>query len=185
MFSCEFSKISKNTFFTEHLRKTTSVFSFSDAATGGVLWKKVFLKISQNSQETPLVCEIFKNTFFKEHLRTTASAFSFSEAATGGVLWKKVFLKISENSQENTFGLRNFQKHLFYRTPLDDCFWLFRATLLKWGTANNVWKNSDEYSLPRNTNLRSTAQVYHFFLGSINFQWMFSLVYSHQSRGVL
>ena len=98
--------------------------------------------------------EISKNTFFTEHLRTTASAFSFSEAATGGVLWKKVFLKISQNSQENTFGLRNFQKHLFYRTPLDDCFWLFRATLLKWGTANNVWKNSDEYSLPRNTNLK-------------------------------
>ena len=113
--------------------------------------------------------EISKSTFFTEHLWTTASAFSFSEAATGGVLWKKVFLKISQNSQENTFGLRNFQKHLFYRTPLDDCFW---------DTANNVWKNSDEYSLPRNTNLRSTVQVYHFFLGSINFQCMFSLVYT-------
>ena len=122
--------------------------------------------------------KISKNTFFTEHLRTTASAFFFSEAATRGVLWKKMFLKILQNSQENTFGLRNFQKHLFNRTPLDDCFWLFRATLLKWGTANNVWKNSDEYSLPRNTNLRSTVQVYHFFLGSINFQCMFSLVYT-------
>ena len=71
-----------------------------------------------------------------------------------------------------------FSKHLSYRAPLDDCFWLFRATLLNWGTANNVWKNSDEYSLPRNTNLRSTVQVYHFFLGSINFQCMFSLVYT-------
>ena len=134
-------------------------------------------KLRKIHRKTPLVCEIFKNTLFTEHLRKTASAFSFSEAATGGVLWKKVFWKISENSQENTFGLRNFQKHLFYRTPLDDCFWLFRATLLKWGTANNVWKNSDEYSLPRNTNLRSTVQVYNFFLGSINFQCMFSLVY--------
>ena len=109
-------------------------------------------------------------------------------------------LEISQEiSQEKTFGLRNFQKHLFYRTLLDDCFWLFRATLLKWSTANNVWKNSDEYSLPRNANLRSTAnnvwknsdeyslprnanlrstvQVY-FFLGSINFQCMFSLVYT-------
>ena len=108
-------------------------------------------------------CEISKNIFFTEHLRTTASTFSFSEAATGGVLWKNVFLKISENPQENTFDFRNFQKHLFYRTPLDDCFWLFRATLLKWGTANSVWKTSDEYSLSRNTNLRSTVQVYHFF----------------------
>ena len=45
------------------------------------------------------------------------------------------------------------------------------------GSTNNVWENSGEYSLPRNTNLRSTVQVYHFFLGSINFQCMFSLVY--------
>ena len=107
--------------------------------------------------------KISKSIFFIEHLRTTTSAFSFSEATTGGVLWKKVFLKISQNSQENTFGLSNFQKNLFYRTPLDDCFWLFRARLLKYGTANNVWKTSDGYSLSRNTNLRSTFQVYYFF----------------------
>ena len=44
MFSCEFSKISKNTFFTEHLRKTASAFSFSEAATGGALWKKGVLE---------------------------------------------------------------------------------------------------------------------------------------------
>ena len=42
------------------------------------------------------------------------------------------------------------------------------ATLLKWGTANSGWKTLDEYSLSRNTNLKSTVQVYHFFLGSIN-----------------
>ena len=51
MFSCEFSEISKNIFFTEHLRTAASAFSFSDAAAGGVLWKKVFLKISQNLLE--------------------------------------------------------------------------------------------------------------------------------------
>ena len=107
--------------------------------------------------------KISKNTFFTEHLRTTASTLSFSEAATGDVLWKKMFLKILQNSHENTFGLRNFQKHLVYRSPLDDCFWLFRATLLKWDTANSVWKTSVEYSLSRNTNLRSTVHVYHSF----------------------
>ena len=37
VFSCEFSKISKNTFFTEHFRTTASGFSFSEVATGGVL----------------------------------------------------------------------------------------------------------------------------------------------------
>ena len=71
MFSCAFSEISKNTFFTEQLRTAASIFNFLEAATGGVLWQKVFLKISQNSH-----CETFKNTFFKEHLWTTASGFT-------------------------------------------------------------------------------------------------------------
>ena len=108
----------------------------------------------------------------------TASTFSVSEAATGGVQRKKVFLKILQNSRKNTCGLRNFQEQFFYIIPLDDCLWLFPATLLKWGTANSVWKTSDEYSLSRNTNLRSTVRVYHLFLGSINFPSMFSLVYT-------
>ena len=58
----------------------------SEAATRCVLWKKLFLKISQYSQEscrratlleqTPTqvfsseYCEIFKNTYFDEHLLT-------------------------------------------------------------------------------------------------------------------
>ena len=164
MFSCEFCEISKNTFFTDHLRTTASAFSFSEAGTRGVLWKnRVLENFAKLTGKHLLFCEFFKNTFLTEHLRKTASAFNFSEAATGGVLWKKVFLKNSENSKENTFGLRNFQKRFFYRTPLDDCFWFFRATILKWDTANNAWKTSDEYSLSRKTKLRSIVQVYHFF----------------------
>ena len=122
--------------------------------------------------------KISESIFFTQHLRTTASGFSFSETATGSVLWKKVFLKTSQNLQENTCGLRNFQEHHFYRTPLDDYFWLSRATILKWSTANSVWKTSDEYSLSRNFNSRSNVQIHHFFLGSINFRCMFSLIYT-------
>ena len=73
---------------------------FSEASTGGVLLKKVFLEISQNSQENNCarlsflielqawdcketlaemfsseMCKISKNIFFTEHLRTTASEF--------------------------------------------------------------------------------------------------------------
>ena len=62
-----------------------------EAATEGVPWKKLFLKISQNSQERicarrPFIkketltevfslefCELSKNNFFMEHLGTTAS----------------------------------------------------------------------------------------------------------------
>ena len=73
---------------------------------------------------------------------------------------------------------RNFQENLFYRPLLDDCFCVFPATLLKRGTADSVWKTSEEYSLSINISLRSTVLVYHFFLGSINVWCMFSLVYT-------
>ena len=64
-----------------------------EAATRGVLWKKVFLKISQislentcvevsfNWKDTPAqmfsceICEVFKNTYFEGHLQMTASEF--------------------------------------------------------------------------------------------------------------
>ena len=74
----------------------------AEAATGGVLWEKVLLEISENSQENTCAsasflmklqapvcnfikkrdsgtlsscefCEISKNTFFTEYLRATAS----------------------------------------------------------------------------------------------------------------
>ena len=69
-----------------------------------------------------------------------------SEAATGGVLWKWVFLRISRDSQESTCagvsgagvfpvgfalgrggegGGGGWALHLFYRSPLGDCFCLF------------------------------------------------------------
>ena len=56
-----------------------------------------------------------------------------------------------------------FSKTPFLQNTSGRLLLAFLATLLKWGTANNVWKTSDEYSLPRNNNLRSTVQVYHFF----------------------
>ena len=45
-------------------------------------------------------------------------------------------------------GFAKFSKTPFLQnTSLDECFWLFRAVLLKWDNANSVWKTSDEYSL--------------------------------------
>ena len=80
--------------------KDDALNQFSEASTGGVLSKKVFLEISQNSQENNCarlsfliklqawdcketlaemfsseMCKISKNIFFTEHLRTTASEF--------------------------------------------------------------------------------------------------------------
>ena len=57
-------------------------------------------------------------------------------------------------------------------------FRFFTVTLLKWRTTNSFWKTSDEYSLYRNSNSRSTVLVYHFLLNSINFQRIFRLVYT-------
>ena len=56
----------------------------TEAATEGVLWKKMFLKILQNSQENTCArvsflincrryCETFKSTFFGRTPRTIAS----------------------------------------------------------------------------------------------------------------
>ena len=70
--------------------------------------------------------------------------------------------------------------------------WLFRTTLLKWGTGSIVWESSDEYSLSRNTNLRSNIQKYNFFFRQDNLSvyvfivlTLFTARSSHQSRGVL
>ena len=65
-----------------------------EAATRGVLWKKVFLKVSQNSQENTCA-----RVFFLIKLQATG-------------LFSGVFLWI----------LRNLKERLFYRTPLGDCF---------------------------------------------------------------
>ena len=67
------------------------IYEFFKAATRGVAWKKLFLKISQYSQEScrpetllktdsnkefsSEYSKIFKNSFFEEHLLTAASDF--------------------------------------------------------------------------------------------------------------
>ena len=46
----------------------------TEAATGGVLWKKLFLKVLLISQVFSCeISKIFRNIYFEEHLRTTAS----------------------------------------------------------------------------------------------------------------
>ena len=102
--------------------------------------------------------QISKNTFFTEHLGTTASA---QNQPLGVFYEKRCSWKLRKSHRKTPLACDIFKNIFFNRTPLDDCFWLFRAMLLKWGTDNNVWKTSDEYSLPRNT--WSTVQIYHFF----------------------
>ena len=48
----------------------------TEAATGGVLQKKVFLKIAQNSKEKTSASLFFENIFLTEQIRATASVYS-------------------------------------------------------------------------------------------------------------
>ena len=140
-----------------------SVFSFSEAATGSVLWKKVFLKISQNSWENTFGLRNFQKHLFLQNTSRQLLLLLAFRSSHRRCSMKKGVLENFQKFKRKHIWFAKFQKHLFYRTPLDDCFWFFRATLLKLGTANSVWKNSNENSLSRKTNLRSTVQVYYFF----------------------
>ena len=85
--------------------------NFSVVATGGVLWKKLFLKISQYSQKsfrpatllkrdsnTDLCWEIFKNTCFEKHLLRAACFFQTSTEQ----LWATVSVLTLLLSSDNT-----------------------------------------------------------------------------------
>ena len=51
---------------------------------------------------------------------------------------KNVFLNISQNSQENTFGLRNFQKHLLQNTS-GRLLLAFSCNVTKMGVLSTVF----------------------------------------------
>ena len=77
---------------------------FIEAATGGVLYKRLFLRISQYSQEATVLeflfckgvtqvlscgyCENIKNSIFEKHLQTVASVFR-----TLSIICDEVFCK--------------------------------------------------------------------------------------------
>ena len=100
------SRNTMKTFYLEQIH--TKLYSWTinilhtEADTGVVLWKKVFLGISQNSQENTSVRVYFL-------IRLQASGLQLylkRDSGTGAFLWI----------------LRNFQEHVFYRTPPEDCF---------------------------------------------------------------
>ena len=86
------------------------------------------------------------------------------EAATGGVLWKKL---------ENFARFTNFA-----RTPLDDCSWLFRASFTKMGYCQQCLGNVMNIHYLETLTLEVPFRYIISFFGRINFQCMFSLVYT-------
>ena len=137
------------------------------------LWHKCF----------PVNLAMFPRTPFLKNTSGRLLLLLAFEKQPPEVIYEKVFLKILQNLQKKHLWFAKFSRTPFLQSTSAT------ATLLKSGTANSVQKILNEYFLSRNINLKSTVQVYNFFLGSINFQCMFSLVYtvycSQQSKGVL
>ena len=73
-----------------------------EAATGGVLYKKVFLEISQNSQENTCARVSFL-------IKLQASSLQFIKKETLAQVFSCEFCEISKNT-------------FLHRTSLDDCF---------------------------------------------------------------
>ena len=89
----------------------------SEAATGGVMWKKVFLKIPQNSQENTCARVFFYETPVPESLY-------FSRSSQWRCYVKKnMFLETSQNSQENTCAGASFLIKLKPATLLRKRLW--------------------------------------------------------------
>ena len=71
--------------------------------------KKIFSKISQNSQQNTCT----RVSFLIKLQGSGLQLYKKRDSCTDAFLW----------------NLRNFQEHFFYRTPSDDWFWNFRCCL--------------------------------------------------------
>ena len=78
-------------------------------------------------------------------------------------------------------SFQSVKERIFLKFSTDSSF-MVRVDILVFGHWLCILEFKIVNSLPRNTNLSSTVQVYHFFLGSINFQFMLSLVYTVYCR---
>ena len=66
VFSCEFCEYFMKTYFEQHLRRL--LLDYKEAVVRRCSVKKVFLKISQNSQELPVPESFFNALFLKKRL---------------------------------------------------------------------------------------------------------------------
>ena len=117
-----------------------------EAATRFVRWEKMFLEISQNSQE---------NTSARTSFLIQLQAW---DSGTGVFLWV----------------LRNFWEYLFYRRPLDDSFCRFNRILTIFSILvydhtlfqiQSLFKNSSVLFERDLKNLHSLFHIYHVLVG--------------------
>ena len=85
MFSCEFGEISRNTFFTEHLRETASVHKYAEKRYGFNSDVHKAIKVScLLGSKIPIT--------YKHNL----------EAAVRRYSWKEMFIKISQDDTQKS-----------------------------------------------------------------------------------
>ena len=96
----------------------------SVAATGGVLWGNVFLKISKNSQENGctyvfFIIKLQTKVIFTEHLRTTLSE-KYKARRNSEVPEKALFKALNE---QNNFGILTLKRNgVFYNSNTNHDF---------------------------------------------------------------
>ena len=94
-----------------------------DSNTGVFLWNLRIIKSTLFYRASLLLWLLLAVNYVNQwkHTLRLATLLKKKDSGTGVSLWI----------------LQNFQGHLFYRTPLDDCFWLF-PFLLNWGNASSL-----------------------------------------------
>ena len=118
--------------------------SMTDAANGGVLWKKLYIKISQYSQENScvgisvLIKFLNKISLLKRYYNA------------GFFLW--IFQK-------------NFHEHQFWRTSVNKCFWynnlLLHEALMNWFFGWFLTKSLENLLSEVHTKLKYLLKVFH------------------------
>ena len=115
VFSCEFCKISKNKFFTEHLRTTASNFINHKRNILEFFKTKIFvlIRISRFAESTAM----FLNNFSAEAATRWCSQENSQENTCIRVSF--LILKADPGTGVSLRILRKFEERLFYRTPPD------------------------------------------------------------------
>ena len=114
----------------KHSKILNAYLDISEAATGGVLWKKVLKKRLWQRCFPVNFAKFLKNTFFTDHLRTTASDISQRYA------WKDKNLQMQFFWPEK-WKLFSILSNIFPKTGIP---WKFLANLwYDWISQNNWW----------------------------------------------
>ena len=142
-----------------------------------VFYGKGALKISQNSQEN-FGFRNFKTPFLQNTSRRLLLPLAFQKQLPE-VFYEKCVLENFAKFSGKHLWFAKFSKHLFYKTPLDKCFWYFLFNVTKMGVLSTVFgKPQMNIHYLETLTLEVPFRYIVSFFGRINFQCISSLVYT-------